>query len=122
MLFDMKTTEIISYTLSDNYSTPMVLNTIREGLLKFPKKILKNLILHSDRDSQFTSKEYEETLKYYGITQSVSLPVHPRDNGVIERFLEHLKDEIDLKKVKSFKNAVDIIDEYIYDYNYKRKQ
>ena len=68
--------------------TPMVLNTVTEGLLKFPKENLKKIILHSDRGSQFTSKEYKETLKYYGITQSVSLAANPRDNAVIDVFLE----------------------------------
>ena len=33
-----------------------------------------------------------------------------------------MKDEINLKKVKTFDEVVEIIDEYMYDYNYNRKQ
>ena len=34
---------------------------------------------------------------------------------MIESFFGHLKDEIDLKKLKSFKDVADMIDEYMYD-------
>ena len=33
-----------------------------------------------------------------------------------------MKDEINLKKVKTFDEVVEIIEEYMYDYNYNRKQ
>ena len=52
----------------------------------------------------------------------MSLPANPRDNAVIESFFGHMKDEINLKKVKTFDEVVDIIDEYMYDYNNNRKQ
>ena len=42
ILQDMKTTEIIFYTPAKNYATPMVLNTVTEGFLKFRKEIKKN--------------------------------------------------------------------------------
>ena len=33
-----------------------------------------------------------------------------------------MKDEINLKKAKTFDKVVEIIDEYMYDYNSNRKQ
>lgn len=122
VLQDMKTTEVISYKLGTNYATSLVLLTVIEGLINLPKESLKQLIIHSDRGSQFTSKEYRSLLSYYEVTQSMSLPASPRDNAVIESFFGHMKDEIDLKKVKTFEEIVEIIDEYMYDYNNNRKQ
>lgn len=122
VLQDMKTTEVISYKIGTNYSTQLVLLTVTEGLINLPNEIVKKLIIHSDRGSQFTSKAYKDLLDYFGVTQSMSLPASPRDNAVIESFFGHMKDEINLEKVKTFDDIVDIIDEYIYDYNNNRKQ
>ena len=121
-LQDMKTTEIISYKIGTNYSTSLVLLTVTEGLINLPEEIVKKAVIHSDRGSQFTSKSYRDLLEHFGVTQSMSLPASPRDNAVIESFLGHMKDEINLKKVKTFDKVVEIIDEYMYDYNYNRKQ
>lgn len=95
---------------------------LREGLKTEPKRVVRNAIIHSDRGSQFTSKEYKELLERYNVTQSMSLPGSPRDNAVIESFFGHMKDEINLKQAKTFYDVADIIDEYMYEYNYKRKQ
>ena len=122
VLQDMKTTEVISYKIGTNYSTSLVLLTVTEGLINLPKEIIKKAIIHSDRGSQFTSKAYKDLLEHFGVTQSMSLPANPRDNAVIESFFGHMKDEINLKKVKTFDEVVEIIDEYMYDYNNNRKQ
>ena len=119
---NMKTTEIISYKIGTNYSTSLVLLTVTEGLINLPEEIVKKAVIHSDRGSQFTSKSYKDLLEYFGVTQSMSLPASPRDNAVIESFFGHMKDEINLKKVKTFDEVVEIIDEYMYDYNNNRKQ
>lgn len=122
VLQDMKTTEVISYKIGTNYSTSLVLLTVTEGLINLPKDIVKKAIIHSDRGSQFTSKAYKNLLEHFGVTQSMSLPASPRDNAVIESFFGHMKDEICLKGVKTFDKVVEIIDEYMYDYNNNRKQ
>ena len=122
VLQDMKTTEVISYKLGTNYATSLVLLTVTEGLINLPKEIVKKLVMHSDRGPQFKSKAYRDLLEYFGVTQSMSLPANPRDNAVIESFFGHMKDEINLKKVKTFDEVVEIIDEYMYDYNNNRKQ
>ena len=49
-------------------------------------------------------------------------PASPRDNAVIESFFGHLKDEIDLKGIKTFEQVVATIDNYMYYYNNERRQ
>ena len=122
VLQDMKTTEIISYKVGTNYATSLVLLTVTEGLINLPTEIVNRAIIHSDRGSQFTSNDYKKLLEYFRVTQSMSLPANPRDNAVVESFFGHMKDEISLKKAKKIEDVVEIIDEYMYDYNRNRKQ
>jgi len=50
-------------------------------------------IFHSDRGCQYTSKEFMETLKLYGIKQSFSRVGMPGDNAWAESFFATLKKE-----------------------------
>ena len=50
-------------------------------------------IFHSDRGSQYTSHEFMETLKVYGIKQSFSRVGMPGDNAWAESFFATLKKE-----------------------------
>jgi putative transposase len=51
------------------------------------------VILHSDQGSQYTSLEYEELLKYYGMTHSFSRRGYPYHNASLESWHGHLKRE-----------------------------
>lgn len=52
------------------------------------------LILHSDRGSQFTSKDFIKFCKDHGVTQSMSRPGCPYDNAPMERYFNTLKAEL----------------------------
>ena len=52
------------------------------------------MILHSDRGSQFTSKEFTEFCKDNGVVQSMSRPGCPCDNAPMERYFNTLKAEL----------------------------
>ena len=56
-------------------------------------KLPKDCIFHSDRGSQYTSKEFVEILKLYGIKQSFSRVGMPGDNAWAESFFAILKKE-----------------------------
>ena len=121
VLLDVKTTEIVSYALSRSMTKELALATIEAGL-EVIKDNKYSIIIHSDRGSQFTSKDYKDLLLKNGLTQSMSAPASPRDNAVIESFFGHLKDEVCLKGVKSFEQIISIIDDYMYYYNNERRQ
>ncbi len=120
-LLDVKTTEVISYALSQTMTKELALATIQSGL-EIIKENKYSTIIHSDRGSQFTSKDYRNLLLTNGLTQSMSAPASPRDNAVIESFFGHLKDEVSLKGVKTFVQVVSIIDDYMHYYNNERRQ
>ena len=121
VLLDVKTTEIISYCISKTMTKELVLSTI-ENSLDTIKSNKYSTIIHSDRGSQFTSKDYKELLLTNGLTQSMSAPASPRDNAVIESFFGHLKDEVNLKGTKTFEQVLAIIDDYMFYYNNERRQ
>ena len=121
VLLDVKTTEVISYELSQTMTKELALGTIESGIEKI-KRNKYSTIIHSDRGSQFTSKDYRDLLLEHGLTQSMSAPASPRDNAVIESFFGHLKDEICLKGLKTFEQVIQVIDDYMYYYNNERRQ
>lgn len=73
------------------------------------------MILHSDRGSQFTSKEFTEFCRSLGIRQSMSKPGYPYDNAPMERYFNTLKAElIRLKKFSSEKELALAVETYAY--------
>ena len=54
---------------------------------------LQAVILHSDKGSNYTSLLYEELLKYYGMTHSISRRRYPYHNASHESCHGHLKRE-----------------------------
>ena len=82
-----------------------------------------SLQLHSDQGGQYTSQEYFDLTKEYGITPSMSRRGNCYDNAMAENFFSFLKTEcIYRQKVKSFHQARELIDEFIYFYNHQRIQ
>ena len=76
-------------------------------------------LIHSDRGSQYTSREYRMVTTRYQMTRALCLElVNVIDNAPIESFFGHFKTECyDLKKYKTFEKLVADIDDYIYFYN-----
>ena len=72
-------------------------------------------LIHSDRGSQYTSKDYYRLTTQYQMTRSMSRVGKCIDNAPIESFFRHFKTECyDLKKYKTFEELVSDIDAYIY--------
>ena len=94
-------------------------NFLSFGIKKYPAD---NLIIHSDRGVHYTNNVYQMFLKENNVQQSMSAPATPRDNAPIESFFGHLKDELDYKKCKTFEELSALVDDYMYNYNYTRKQ
>jgi len=104
---------IVAHVLTQSNSIALVTATIRQGL-----------ILHSDQGHQYTSQAYQDVLTHeYNITPSMSRRGNCWDNAPMENFFGHLKEEY-LRQFKkpSFQEAQQLIDEYVYFYNYERIQ
>lgn len=56
--------------------------------------VARGLALRMDHGSQFSSRQYRQQLRYWGITPSYAFVGEPQTNGVAERFIRTLKEQI----------------------------
>ena len=118
---DLYDRSIVAYKTSTVQNINLVLNTIRAAKAK--EKVTAELQLHSDQGFQYTSQGYFKLTQSYNITPSMSRRGNPYDNALAENFFSILKTEcIYRTKIKTFAEARQLIDDYIYFYNHQRIQ
>jgi len=112
---------IVAHHFARQNSFELVTKTIR--LAKQKEVVTDGLVLHSDQGYQYSSHAYFILTKEYNITPSMSRRGNCWDNAPMENFFGHLKEEA-LRRVHdpSFEEAKQLIDDYIYFYNYERIQ
>ncbi len=86
------------------------------------KVYIKWSIIHSDQWSHYINPNYIALFKNSWIIQSMSRKWNCLDNAPRESFFWHMKDEIELDKIKSFSALKSHIDNYIFFYNNNRPQ
>ena len=118
---DLFDNSIVAYKTGTEQNINLVLSTIREA--KKREKVTAELQLHSDQGFQYTSHAYFKLTKSYNITPSMSRKGNPYDNALAENFFSILKTEcIYRTKLQTYKEARNLIDEYIHFYNNERIQ
>ena len=123
MIRDLYDSSIVAYKTATQQTVNLVLDTIRLAMKKEKKRVAAELQLHSDQGFQYTSQAYFKLTQSYKITPSMSRKGNPYDNAMAENFFSILKTEcIYRHKPKTFKEANDLIDRYIYFYNHERIQ
>ena len=118
---DLYDNSIVAYKTGSEQAINLVLNTIKAAMRK--EAVAAELTLHSDQGFQYTSQAYFALTQQYGITPSMSRRGNCIDNAMAENFFSILKTEcIYRRKIKSFDEANQLIDEYIDFYNNERIQ
>jgi len=78
-------------------------------------------MLINDNGSQFISNDFKGLITRLQIKQVFTKRNHPQTNGKIERMNKTVKDEaIRLKRPGSYQEAIEVLTEYEYIYNYQR--
>jgi putative transposase len=78
-------------------------------------------ILHSDQGWHYQMKQYKQSLKEHGITQSMSRKGDCLDNAAMESFFGVLKSELlYLNEFESMEHFKSELEDYIHYYDYKR--
>jgi transposase InsO family protein len=91
-VIDLASRRIVGFAVADHMRTELISDALTMALgLRQPSP---GLIFHSDRGSQYTSKEYRALLAAHGIRQSLSRPRQCWDNAVAESFFSTLKLEL----------------------------
>ena len=123
MIRDLYDNSIVAYKTATQQTVNLVLDTIRLAMKKEKKRVAAELQLHSDQGFQYTSQAYFKLTQSYGITPSMSRKGNPYDNAMAENFFSILKTEcIYRHKPRTFSEAQNMIDDYIYFYNHERIQ
>ena len=123
MIRDLYDNSIVAYKTATRQTVALVLDTVRLAVQKEKKRVAAELQLHSDQGGQYTSQEYFDLTKRYGITPSMSRRGNCYDNAMAENFFSILKTEyIYRQRIATFRQARAFIDDFIYFYNHERIQ
>jgi transposase InsO family protein len=121
MIRDLYDNSIVSYKSGTAQTVNLVLDTVQIAMQK--EKITAKLQLHSDQGFQYTSQGYYNLTKEYDIMPSMSRRGNCYDNALAENFFSILKTEcIYRRKLNTFQEARNVIDDYIWFYNNERIQ
>lgn len=118
---DSCTNEILSYEVSDNLQLDIALNTVKR-LTSKRFRLDSECLIHSDQGFHYTSPKFQRLLKSKNIYQSMSRKGNCWDNAPMESFFGHMKDELNLKPLKTLDEVKKEIKRYMNYYNNHRYQ
>ncbi|MGC8685911.1 MAG: transposase, partial [bacterium] len=102
--------------------TDMLSSSVQLFIQKVKEKYpdARPMLIH-DNGSQFISNDFKGLITRLQIHQVFTRRNHPQTNGKIERMNKTVKDEaIRVNRPVSYQEAIDILHEYEYIYNYQR--
>lgn len=91
VVIDCFSRRVVGWSTDSRINTTLVMTALRTALQARP---FHKLIVHSDRGSQFTCREYVDFLQRLGITPSMSRKGNCWDNAVVESFFASIKVEL----------------------------
>jgi putative transposase len=121
VFLDAGSRKAIGWCCKDHLGTDIVLEPLQMAL--HDRKYPKNVIVHSDRGTQYASRMYRSFLETHGLKCSMSRPGNCYDNAVAESFFASLKKELIYRRHWSTKKEAAIaIDTWIGNwYNRHRR-
>ena len=119
IVMDLFSRRIVGWHIDKRMTTDLVSKAmIRAYNLRQPPK---GLVFHSDRGSQYTSKQYRKLLNGYGIRASMGDVGACWDNAVVERFFGSLKHDWIFKVAQPTRDHMkDDVMAYMRYYNLER--
>jgi putative transposase len=97
---DLKSRKIKGWTINDHMRTELVKSAFLQAV--FREGPIPGLIAHSDRGSQYASREFRLLLDQYQVLSSMSAKGNCYDNAAMESFWSTLKADLNISK--PFKN------------------
>lgn len=90
-VLDLFSRRIVGLAMSERMKDDLVIDALKQALIH--REPSADLVHHSDRGSQYTSKDFRDLLKENGITASMSGTGNCYDNAAMESFYHTLKTE-----------------------------
>ena len=91
-VIDLSSRRVVGWSMADHMRTELVADAL--GMAIAARHPAPGLIFHSDRGTQYTSKEFTDLLAEHEMVQSLSRPRQCWDNAVAESFFSSLKEEL----------------------------
>jgi transposase InsO family protein len=112
VVLDAYSRKVIGWQLGRNLDTSLPLGALDAAIAsRYPRP---GLVHHSDRGTQYASKQYVQRLEDCGAYISMSRPARPWENGKCESFMNTLKrEEIDARRYRSFGELQAHVDEFL---------
>ena len=93
VVIDLFSRQVVGWSLRQDMSRDIVIDALRMAWFKRHPGKHAGLIFHSDRGSQYASKDFRDVLTEYGITPSMSRRANCWDNACSESLFGSLKVE-----------------------------
>lgn len=121
VVVDLFSRKIIGWSMQSRMTKDIVLNALMMAVWR--RNPQKQVLVHSDQGSQYTSHEWQSFLKSHGLEGSMSRRGNCHDNAVAESFFQLLKCERIKKKNYGTREEArsDIFDYIEMFYNSKRR-
>jgi transposase InsO family protein len=112
VVLDLFSRRVVGLSMGDRLETELVTRFLKQALYR--RLINSELMHHSDRGCQYTSKEFRDLNLSHGIRLSMSAKAHCYDNAVAEIFFHTMKTEhIYLTHYRTREEAKTFIFEYV---------
>jgi transposase InsO family protein len=116
VILDLFSRKVIAYRVHCKNNTKLVVNTLKDAYEN--RNAPSNVIVHSDRGSNYTSFKYRSLLKSLKLIPSYSKTARPTENAVIESFFSHFKkEEIYKNDYNTLEELTTSVDEYVAFFN-----
>lgn len=121
VLLDLFSRRVVGWAMSTTNDTALALAAL-QGAVATRRTVPTGLVHHTDRGSPYTSDEYRNALKQYGMTPSMSRTGDCWDNAVSESFFATLRAElVDHERYSTAEAAERSVSDYIENfYNVER--
>uniref|UniRef100_UPI0038B5681B IS3 family transposase n=1 Tax=Wolbachia pipientis TaxID=955 RepID=UPI0038B5681B len=121
VVIDLYSRMVVGWSMSSSINKQLVIDSLLMAVYK--RNHPKNLLLHSDQGSQYTSKNYQNLLAIKNIVPSMSNKGCCYDNSVVESFFSSLKRELLINTAKYSKQCIKTaIFEYIEIFYNKQRR
>jgi transposase InsO family protein len=121
VIIDLYSRQVIGWSMDTRMTASLVCDALSMALFRrgFPEQV----ITHSDRGSQYCSKDYRDLISTYNLKQSMSRKGNCWDNACVESFFHSMKVEaIQYEPIMTREQMRQTIFEYIeVDYNRTRR-
>jgi transposase InsO family protein len=116
-IIDLFNREIVGFSVLTSHATQLVINALFSATMNHSSP----RILHSDHGSEYASQDYSTICQSLNISQSMSQPGCPWENGYQESFYSQFKMDLgDSDRFESLGELVYAIYKTIHSYNHSR--